>query len=159
MAKKILIIDNDFKSSNGFKTKLEESGYAIINAKDGVTGIHSVHIENPDLIILKYLLPNNMNGCQLCSLIKRDIRFHEIPVIMISVCSLEDLQYSIAEPPDCIIQNPFKFEDILIKIKELINQSDLKKQELNRKLNEKDAKWIKEHYVPGLGREKNYVKV
>ena len=103
MAIKILVIDNDFDSTNGFKTKLEESGYTVINAKNGVTGIHSVHIESPDLIILKYLLPNNMNGCQFCSLIKKDFRFHEIPIIMISVCPIEDLKYSIAEPPDCII--------------------------------------------------------
>lgn len=159
MAKKILIVDNDFESSNGFKSKLEESGYAIINAKDGMTGIHCVHVENPDLIILKNLLPNNMNGCQFCSLLKRDIRYHEIPIIMISVCSYEDLKYSIAEPPDCILRKPIDFDNILNKIKELLTQSDTKKEELNRKLNEKDAKWIKEHYVPGLGSEKNYAKV
>jgi DNA-binding response OmpR family regulator len=158
MAKKILIIDNDFESSNGFKAKLEEYGYTIINAKDGVAGMHSVHIENPDLIILKHLLPNNMNGCQLCSLLKRDVRYHEIPIIMIFICSYEDLKYSIAEPPDCILRKPINFEDILNKIKELMTQSDIKKEELNRKLNEKDAKWIKEHYVPGLGSEKNYIK-
>lgn len=141
MAKKILIIDNDIDSIDGVKTKLEESGYSVINVKDGVAGIHSVHSENPELIILTYLLPHNMNGCEFCSLIKRDIRFQEIPIIMISACSLKDVRNSIVEPPDCFIQKPFSYEDILIKIKELINQSDLKKQELARKLNDQGAQW------------------
>ena len=141
MAKKILIIDNDIDSINGVKTKLEESGYTVSNVKDGVAGIHSVHSENPELIILTYLLPHNMNGCELCSLIKRDIRFQEIPVIMISICSLKDVKSSIVEPPDCFIQKPCRYEDILIKIKELINQSELKKQELDRKLNDRDSQW------------------
>jgi two-component system, OmpR family, alkaline phosphatase synthesis response regulator PhoP len=141
MAKKILIIDNDIESFDDVITKLEESGYNVIHAKDGMAGIHFVHNENPELIILTYLLPHNMNGCECCSLIKRDIRFHEIPIIMISVCSLKDVKNSIVEPPDCFIQKPCKYEDILIKIKELINQSELKKEELSKKLNDQDAQW------------------
>jgi hypothetical protein len=60
---------------------------------------------------------------------------------MISVCSLKDVKNSIVEPPDCFIQKPCRYEDILIKIKELINQSELKKQELTRKLNDQDTQW------------------
>ncbi len=128
MNKKVLLIEENHNSTNQLKEKLKISGYEVLSAENGVKGILMVHNENPDLIIIDYLLPN-MNGCEVCFLIKRDLRYKDIPMIMYTICKHKAIEDSNLEKPDFIFHAPYNIEDLIIKTDELIKISEAKKIE------------------------------
>jgi|UniRef100_A0A7C6ECP2 DNA-binding response OmpR family regulator len=148
MAKKILIITNDLLPFNQLKESLEAIGYEIIMATDGITGLHKVNMETPDLIVIDYMLPQ-INGYGVCSLLKRDIRYRDLPVIMTTIFSNDHLGDG-KEKPDFIFHRPFNIEAMVAKIKELLAIADAKKEEAKKQLAEQAEKWLRQHYIPGL---------
>ncbi len=79
---KILIIDDLESNRYFFSHHLKSVGYQVIEAETGREGIEKAQ-EDPDLIILDINLPD-MNGMQVCSLLKGDSRLGRIPVIQTS---------------------------------------------------------------------------
>jgi CheY-like chemotaxis protein len=57
MLNKILVIDDDPAVRSAFKLILEEDGFAVRAADDGVRGIEMVNAERPDLIFLDLRMP------------------------------------------------------------------------------------------------------
>lgn len=149
MNKKILLIEENHKNGNLLKEKLEVMGYDFLLAENGIKGIHIIHNENPDLIIIDCQLPN-INGCEVCSLIKRDLRYKDIPIIMYSICKHHTIEDSALEKPDFIFHTPYKIDDFITKIEELIKKSEAKKEENRNKYIEQDMKWVKKNNVTGV---------
>ena len=79
---KILIIDDLESNRYFFSHHLKSVGYQVIEAETGREGIEKAQ-EEPDLIILDINLPD-MNGMEVCSLLKGDTRLGRIPVIQTS---------------------------------------------------------------------------
>ncbi len=82
--KKILVIHNDKNFQTRLQKKLQNFGYQVLLASDGLNGLHYVYNENPNLIIIRSMLPQ-LNGWEFCSLIKRNFQYRDIPVIMVSI--------------------------------------------------------------------------
>ncbi len=156
--KRVLLIENDIDSINQLQPKLEESGYQVITANEGMTGLRRAYHENPDLIILERVLPN-FNGCQISALLRRDVRYYDTPIIMLSICAQDKLEDYNGGRPDAIIHKPFNSADLLEKIAELLLKREARKEEIRKKMVERDARWMKEHYIPGLGSENNLSEI
>lgn len=67
---------------------LEDQGYEVITASDGIDGIAVFLKEQIDLILLDILLPK-MDGYAVCELIRKE---SEVPIIMISALGREEDQ-------------------------------------------------------------------
>ena len=80
---KILIVDDSKLILEMTKNTLAAEKHQIITAQDGVMALELAKQEKPDLIILDVMLPN-MNGYQICNLLKKDDSYKEIPIIMFS---------------------------------------------------------------------------
>ena len=83
MAKKVLIVDDDPNTVKFLSVALEQSGYVAVGAYDGREGFQKVEEERPDLVILDVMMPKR-TGFTLFKMLKRDDRFTEIPVIMLT---------------------------------------------------------------------------
>ena len=151
--KKILVIDDELNFITLLTETLQNNGYEVVTAMDGVAGLKKVHLENPDLILLDLLLPC-INGYQVCSILKRDIRFQKIPIIILSARSHEDINMSWRgdDKPEFFFHKPFDSDVLLGKIKELLNTVDTKKEESQKEMTEQAQQWIKQHYIPGTGK-------
>lgn len=84
MARKILIIEDDEKLSGEISTEVKKSGYEPIVATDGFDGFNKAKTLTPDLILLDVFIPK-MDGQKICRLLKFDVRYKSIPIIIISV--------------------------------------------------------------------------
>jgi DNA-binding response OmpR family regulator len=84
MIKKIIIIA-DSKSSfiNSIQQVLEEQGFDILVAYDGVSGFNMARDVKPDLILIDSIL-SGFNGYQICSLLKLDIKYENIRIIIMT---------------------------------------------------------------------------
>ncbi len=82
MNSKILIIA-DGKKPNIIPVYqyLIENGYEVLVSYDGTNGFNLTRREKPDLILIDSFL-SGLNGYQICSLIKNDIKYEDITVVI-----------------------------------------------------------------------------
>lgn len=89
MNKKILVIEDEKNILFVFSRLLENKGYRVITAEDGLKGLELAQEELPDLILLDLVLPK-LDGFKILSTLKDDENTKEIPVIIISARSDND---------------------------------------------------------------------
>jgi len=84
MTSKIIIITDGKKASiASIYQYLIEYGYEVLVAYDGIDGFNLVRKEKPDLVLIDAVL-SGYNGYQICSLLKFDIKYDDIIVVILS---------------------------------------------------------------------------
>lgn len=120
--KRILIVDDEKDLVRAVSFRLEDAGYEVISALDGMEGLEKAKKEKPDLIILDLMLPK-MNGYKVCGLLKADSRYRGMPIIMFTARAQEaDRKMSEEVGADAYITKPFEPHILLTKIEELLKK-------------------------------------
>jgi len=81
MSKTILVVEDSPTALFVLKKNIENAGYDVVTAKDGMEGLNLARQHLPDLIILDCILPK-LDGYNVYRMLKFDARFKEIPVFM-----------------------------------------------------------------------------
>ncbi len=118
MDKKILVVDDDENFVQFMSFNLEEYGYQVITALNGIDAFDRALNENPDLIFLDIMMPLE-DGYSTLLKLKKSHKTKSIPVVMLTaknkvrdVCELQGA--------DGYIVKPVAFKTILAKIKEVL---------------------------------------
>ena len=80
---KVLVIDDSNTIRRSAEIFLKQGGYEIVLAEDGFDALAKVNDHQPDLIFCDILMPR-LDGYQTCAIIKRNPKFADVPVIMLS---------------------------------------------------------------------------
>jgi len=80
---KILVVDDSRTVVHGLRSVLEQDGYHVMEAYDGMTAIELAKAHQPDLILMDVIMPG-LNGFQATRKIRKDPSTHMIPIIIIS---------------------------------------------------------------------------
>lgn len=83
MAKRILVVDDSRLVVEMLKAQLEEGGYEVITASDGVEGVAKADRELPDLVLLDLVMPKQDGFATLRALRRQDSTAH-LPVVILS---------------------------------------------------------------------------
>jgi CheY-like chemotaxis protein len=84
MSKKyVLIVDDDPDLVETVCMMLEDKGYEVGKAYDGVEGEEAIKERHPDLLVLDVMMPRK-DGYQLCAELKADSATRDIPVILLT---------------------------------------------------------------------------
>ncbi|MFH1902157.1 MAG: response regulator [Candidatus Omnitrophota bacterium] len=122
--KRILLVDDEIELVEMVKMRLEAGGYEVITAYDGQEALDKAKRVKPDLIILDIMLPK-MDGYKVCGLLKADIRYSKIPIIMFSAkAQEEDMKLGEEVGAQSYVTKPFEPQVLLSKITELLKQSE-----------------------------------
>lgn len=114
---KILVIDNEPHILLVIKDKLEEKGHNVITLRQSTSALEIVKQEQPDLIILDWMMPE-ISGLELCILLKSDINTLHIPVFMLTGRGdIEDEQQGLRCGVEKYITKPFS-PRLLLKLVE-----------------------------------------
>ena len=81
--KKIMVIDDSNTVLRAAESALRDSGYEVHTAHDGFSAMSEITDHEPDLIFIDIVMPR-LDGYQACALIKRNRRFRDTPVVMLS---------------------------------------------------------------------------
>jgi DNA-binding response OmpR family regulator len=122
MIKKIILIA-DSKSSfiNSIQQVLEEQGFDILVAYDGVSGFNMARDVKPDLILIDSIL-SGFNGYQICSLLKLDIKYENIRIIIMT--DKNDRKSRIltsSSKADGYLEKPIDFKILIDRIRQFDN--------------------------------------
>lgn len=83
MKKRILVVDDSSLVREMYKAQLEECGYDVLTAEDGIQAINMAFTQSPDLILLDVHMPK-INGYQVCRLLKDHPLIKDIPIIIMT---------------------------------------------------------------------------
>lgn len=117
----LLLVEDDLRVSELVKRGLEEQGYLVTLAYDGLMGKKLMTSNRYDLIITDIVLPR-MNGIELCKEIR--MIWPEIPVIMLTALGTTDDKIDGFDAgADDYLVKPFDFRELHARIKALLNRS------------------------------------
>ena len=80
---KVLVIDDSNTIRRSAEIFLKQGGHEVLLAEDGFDALSKVNDHKPHLIFCDILMPR-LDGYQTCAIIKRNARFADIPVVMLS---------------------------------------------------------------------------
>lgn len=81
--KKVLVVDDSMTVREVERKILQNNGYEVVLAVDGIDGWNTIHREEFDLVISDIDMPR-MNGIDLVKRIKNDSKYKTIPVMIVS---------------------------------------------------------------------------
>ncbi len=121
----ILIVDDEPDFVMMLKQTLQDEGYTVEVAYNGVEAIQKVKQSPPDAIVLDIMMPEK-DGFEVCSELKNDDRYADIPIILLTAVSdhVSSSQYSHSQAlnveADDYLFKPASFEEILESIRSLL---------------------------------------
>jgi len=114
---KLLLIEDEPKTLQSIKQGLEENGYEIDIAYDGLIGRQLAKNNTYQLIISDIIIPG-INGIELC----REIRTwgDETPILMLTALSTTDDKVTgLDAGADDYLVKPFEFKELLARVRAL----------------------------------------
>ncbi len=118
---RILVVDDYPALVTITRHKLLQHGYEVITAQNGKDAFELVQSELPDLVISDVEMPL-MDGYELCKLIKEDVKFRRIPVILVtSRIEAGSLMRGIEVGADNYLTKPYDDDTLFSKVLELLN--------------------------------------
>jgi len=118
--KMVLIIEDDELNQKLVKEILRVGNYRAIEAMDAETGIQMARRHKPDLILMDVHLPK-MDGLSATRLIKSDEDLKQIPIVALTALAMpEDLGKALEAGCDDYVSKPFRIEDLLKTIGQLL---------------------------------------
>lgn len=130
---KLLIVEDDADIREFLKIELK-SKYEILEAEDGEEGKKVAFKELPDIIISDLMMPN-MDGLELCEILKDDIRTCHIPFILLTAKSeVQSKIQSMELGADDYLEKPFNMEHVAARIQNLLNQRKLLHQIIRQQI-------------------------
>lgn len=84
MAKKVLIIDDDFDLVEVMRITLEAAGFEVIDAQDGETGLGKIRTESPDLVVLDVMMSSMDEGFHVAYKIREEAAIKDTPIVMLT---------------------------------------------------------------------------
>ncbi len=123
MTIKILIIEDNLNDLELIRYLLKTSGYILIKAEDGVSGLKKASKRLPELILCDIKLPL-LDGFQVAAQLKRDKVLCTIPLVAITAFAmLGDKEKILQAGFDGYITKPFMPETFVSKIEGFLPQS------------------------------------
>ncbi|MDM7459493.1 MAG: response regulator, partial [Paracoccus sp. (in: a-proteobacteria)] len=83
----VLVVEDEGAQREVLKYNLEAEGFGVVMAENGDEALLLVQEEQPDLIVLDWMLPN-VSGIEVCRRVKADPVTRNIQIIMLSARSV-----------------------------------------------------------------------
>ena len=80
---RVLVIDDSNTIRRSAEIFLRQGGHEVVLAEDGFDALAKVNDHLPQVIFCDILMPR-LDGYQTCAIIKRNPRFADVPVVMLS---------------------------------------------------------------------------
>ena len=120
MTRKILVIEDDPSALKFAAYALQQGGYQVLTATNGVEGLKMAQDEEPDLLILDVMLPG-MDGFELCHRLRNAPATAGLPILMLSVKGREsDRNMGLTVGADQYLTKPIGPAELVASVGQLL---------------------------------------
>lgn len=120
--KRVLVVDDEAAMRASLCVALEEAGYAVTSANDGLAGIEAAIREHPDLILLDIVMPK-LNGMELLARLRQNEWGRTAKVIFFTHLEGDDdiiRGITAYEPSMYLIKGAWEIADVVTKANEVL---------------------------------------
>jgi len=116
--KTVLVIEDENNILKSIEFCMEQAGYSVVAAQDGLSGMQKALEIKPDLILLDLVLPK-MNGYLVCEALKNEESTNSIPIVIMSAkAEEEDIEKARSHGANDYLVKPFTPDELRKKVKE-----------------------------------------
>jgi putative two-component system response regulator len=122
---KVLVVDDVASNRELLQGRLDDLGYDVREARDGIEALDAVAAEEPDLILLDIDMPR-LDGIAVCEQLKSHPVRRLIPIVILTASNDRDTRLrGIEAGADDYLSKPFDSKELLIRTKVLLRQRAL----------------------------------
>ncbi|UTJ07448.1 hybrid sensor histidine kinase/response regulator [Arcobacter roscoffensis] len=133
----VLIIDDKIENLKYLKEILKDETYELKATPDALFAIESAKQKPPNLILLDIKMPN-IDGFEVCKIVKQDEKLKDIPIIFISALDDVSIKVKAFEQGGVdYITKPFEQEEVKARIRTQLEIYE-NKQTISKLLNQQD---------------------
>lgn len=116
----ILVVDDERLLVKGLRRSLEQEGYTVFAAHDGVEALALFRRERVDLIVLDIMLPG-LNGLEVCGAVRRE---KNTPIIMLTAKGEDvDRIVGLELGADDYMVKPFNTRELIARIRAVLRRA------------------------------------
>ncbi len=113
----VLVVEDEPAQREVLAYNLEAEGFAVRKAEDGEEALLLIEEENPDVIVLDWMLPN-VSGIEICRRMKQKPETRSIPIIMLSARSEEvDKVRGLETGADDYVVKPYSVVELMARVR------------------------------------------
>jgi len=117
---KILVIEDDPGALRFTAYALQQEGYQVLTAANGVDGLKMALEETPDLVVLDVMLPG-IDGFEVCHCLRNTPATANLPILMLSVKRREsDRNMGLAVGADQYLSKPIGPAELVANVGTLL---------------------------------------
>lgn len=118
-----LVIDDDDTMRLLLRRTLENEGFSVVQADNGITGVELCLTTRPDLVLLDVIMPE-LDGFDACRLIRNALAFTEVPVVMMTgLDDVDSINHAYAVGATDFITKPINWGTFGYRLRYLLRAS------------------------------------
>jgi len=118
---RVLVVDDDPTVSDVVRRYLEQDGFEVRLAADGLAALAAVRAEPPDLVILDLML-GGIDGLEVCRRLRRDRP--DLPVVMLTALGEEaDRVIGLEVGADDYVTKPFSPRELVLRVRSVLRRA------------------------------------
>ena len=122
MKPKILVVDDEPEAVELVEFNLKQAGFDVATAADGAEALKKARAVSPALILLDLMLPE-IDGLEVCKLLRRDPVTAGIPIIMLTAKAAEiDRVLGLELGADDYVTKPFSPRELVLRIRKILDR-------------------------------------
>jgi len=116
---RVLVVEDEESFREGLNYMLTREGFEVVLASDGAEGMKAFDTENPDIVLLDWMLPE-ASGIEVCKYIRTK---SSVPVIMLTAKDTEvDKVVGLELGADDYVTKPFSTAELLARVRAVLRR-------------------------------------
>lgn len=118
---RLIIIEDDEKTSRALQSGLEQEGFSVVSAKTGEDGFFLLNSESFELLVLDWMLPGR-SGIEILKTLRA--RGAKMPVLLLTARdAVDDRVLGLESGADDYLVKPFAFAELVARIRTLLRRA------------------------------------
>jgi DNA-binding response OmpR family regulator len=119
---KVMVVDDDEDFTNLYKTALTAAGFDATAVNQSTSAIEMAYLVKPDIFLIDLMMPE-LDGFQLCRLLRVGPLFKNTPIIIVTALNDTDGQMvAMGAGANDYLAKPFHVEDLKMRINVLLER-------------------------------------
>ncbi|MEM8809733.1 MAG: response regulator transcription factor [Cyanobacteria bacterium J06635_1] len=128
MSTRILVVEDEEKLAKFVQMELSYEGYEVAIANDGLTGLMAARDQEPDLVLLDWMMPG-LSGVEVCRRLRSTGA--KMPIILLTAKDdIADRVAGLDAGADDYVVKPFSIEELLARVRAHLRRNDPQEAEL-----------------------------